>query len=82
MSKNTLHKRRVKLFKKNKGKYWRVNFRSTRHLNALALAAREAGYTPYTELRYGVQYFTLTMYEDGDYASYSHDCGIEATPTV
>lgn len=83
MSKNTLHKRRVKLFKKNKGNYWRVDFRSIRHMNQLVLAAKEAGYVPFDFRHLCVGACTLCMYENNEFSQYNHTCGIsEANGTV
>lgn len=71
-----LHKQRVRMFLKNKGKYWRIEFRSIRHLNPLLMAAKDAGYTTHN---YGVisgDMYTLTMYEDNCLGTYRHRCGI------
>lgn len=81
----SLHKQRVNLFKKMQGKYWRVEFRSTRHMNQLILAAREVGYVPIHDAGSHIEDdYTLTMYPDGERLSYyNHDCGIyKATFTV
>jgi hypothetical protein len=78
---NKLHKQRVKRLRKLKGTYFSVYFGSTRRLNQLTFALKEAGFKV-TNHNWDKQNH-IVCYEDEDAWTHNHSgSGIKATIVV